>query len=263
VVKIGGGDTLDHDAIARDIARHSAPLVVVHGGSKELDRVSRALGHPPRYVTSASGIRSRYTDDATLEAFTMVYAGSANKRLVERLQAQGVNAVGLCGLDGRLLEGPSKGTLRIRDEEGRETVLRGDRTGRVERVNTAFLSLLLQGGYVPLVCPPALGYDGRSMNVDGDRAAAAIAGALGASDLVILSDVPGLLREPDDESSMVQTVARDDLESAMAVAAGRMRIKVLAAGEALRAGVRRVVFADGRRERPLSAALAGSGTVFA
>src|SRR5512142_223834 len=107
VVKIGGAEGIDYDAIADDVAalvKQGQRLVVVHGGSALTNQVAAALGHPPQFVTSASGC----TDRRTLEIFEMVYCGQMNKGLVERLQRRGVNAVGLSGMDGRLWQGPRK-----------------------------------------------------------------------------------------------------------------------------------------------------------
>ncbi len=265
VVKIGGSAGIDVDAFCDDLAgllEEGARFVVVHGGSEETNRVSEMLGHPPRFVTSPSGHQSRFTDRATLEIFEMVYCGKVNKGLVERLQARGVDAVGLSGLDGRLLEGRRKGSVRS-VEAGRVRVLRGDHTGVVERVNSQLLALLLEGGHVPVISPPAISYEGVAMNVDGDRAAAAIASALGADHLLLLSNVPGLLRDFPDEASLVGSLTHDELDGAMALAHGRMKKKLLGAGEALAGGVSRVVIGDARVPRPISRALAGAGTVIA
>jgi acetylglutamate/LysW-gamma-L-alpha-aminoadipate kinase len=265
VVKVGGGEGIDLDAVCQDVAtlvKEGRELVLVHGGSAETNKIAEQLGRPPRFVTSVSGYASRFTDRETLEIFEMVYCGKINKSIVERLQGLGVNAVGLSGLDGRLLEGRRKESVRIR-EGGKRRVLHGDYTGTVERVNAALLRLLLDHGYLPVVTPPAISYRSEGINVDGDRAAAAIAQAVGATDLVILSNVPGLLRNFPDEATLIPDMGRAQVEEAMAFAEGRMRKKVLGAAEALRAGVGRVIFADGRIEAPVRAALAGRGTVIA
>ena len=130
----------------------------------------------------------------------MAYAGKVNKLIVERLQSLGVNAVGLSGLDGRLLEGKRKAAIRI-IEDGKQKVLRDDWTGTIERVNAGLLTILLDAGYLPVVAPLASSNDGEALNVDGDRAAAALAVGLGADTLLLLSNVPGLLRAFPDESS--------------------------------------------------------------
>ncbi|NOZ05712.1 MAG: [LysW]-aminoadipate kinase, partial [Chloroflexi bacterium] len=264
VVKVGGGEGIDLDAVCADLAElaHAGRRwVLVHGGSHETNVVATQLDHPPQFITSVSGFTSRRTDRRTLEIFEMVYCGKVNKGIVEQLQRRGVNALGLSGVDGRLLEGPRKKALRIVDPQtGRRRIIRDDLTGKVERVNAELLRLLLDAGYWPVISPPAISYEGEAVNVDGDRAAAAIAAALGAETLLILSNVPGLLRNFPDESSLIRHVPAGKLDEAMAYAEGRMRIKLLGAGEALKAGVQRVVLGDSRREKPVQAALDGEGT---
>ncbi len=264
VVKVGGSEGIDLDAVCADVAELAAAgeeLVLVHGGSDLTNRVATTLGHPPRFVTSPSGYTSRVTDRITLEIFEMVYCGQVNKGIVERLQAHGVNAIGLSGLDGGLWRGPRKKAIRS-VENGRQRIIRDSLTGKVEQVNVELLRSLLAGGYLPVLTPPALSFENEAINVDGDRAAGATAVALGASDLVILSNVPGLLRDVADEASLVTAVDANQLDDMMQTyAQGRMRIKLLGAQEALNGGVQRVVLSDARRERPITQALAGMGTV--
>jgi acetylglutamate/LysW-gamma-L-alpha-aminoadipate kinase len=263
VLKVGGGGSLSHDAIATDVAarwQSGRRLVMVHGGASFLNEISTKLGAPPEFLTSESGHTSRRTDRRTLEIFEMVYCGSMNKGWVERFQRLGVNAVGLSGLDGRIWEGPRKDAIRV-VKNGRRLVVRDDYTGKVERVNTALLEALLGGGFFPVLTPPAISTNGEAINVDGDRAAALTAAALGAPTLVILSDVPGLLEKFPDESSLIRQIRAKDIAGFMAVAEGRMKKKVLGAEEALSMGVARVIFADGRVDQPLARALDGPGTV--
>ena len=263
VVKVGGGAGNDYDALCADVAdlrRAGERLVLVHGGSHETNLLAEQLGHPPRFVTSPSGFTSRYTDRRTLEIFLMATAGKVNKGIVERLQKLGVDAVGLCGLDGRVLEGQRKAVIRI-VEDGKQKILRDDWTGTVERVNGGLLRLLLEAGYLPVVAPLASSYAGEAVNVDGDRAAAAVAAALGAETLLLLSNVPGLLRAFPDEASLIPRIARAEVEEYLPVAQGRMKKKVLGAAEALAGGVGRVILGDARSAQPISKALAGAGTV--
>ncbi len=263
VVKIGGSEGIDLDAVVRDLAaRHEEgrETVVVHGGSALATELGEKLGHPPVFVTSLSGYTSRRTDRKTLEIFEMACAGRINKDLVERLQRLGVPAVGLSGLDGRIWEGTRKSAIKVL-HKGRRMVIRDDYTGKVEKVNVSLLSTLLRAGYLPVLCPPAASYEGEAVNVDGDRAAAATAAALGAEALVILSNVPGLLERFPDESTLIRRIPADRIESFMDFAKDRMKKKVMGAAEALQKGVGRVIFADGRVETPLERALAGEGTV--
>jgi acetylglutamate/LysW-gamma-L-alpha-aminoadipate kinase len=264
VVKAGGNGDLDIEAVCSDVAelrRAGERVVLVHGGSEETTRIAEKLGHPPRFVTSPSGHSSRHTDRQTLEIYTMVVAGRINKWLVERLQQLGVNAIGLCGLDGRLLEGKRKSALRIK-ENGKLKVLRGEYSGIIEKVNGDLLRTLLDAGYVPVVAPVAISYEGEGLNVDGDRAAAAIGRALQAEQMVILSNVPGLLRDVCDESTLIPLIPAEKANEFLdRYAKGRMKRKILGALESLQDGVNRVVIADGRVEQPVRRALAGEGTV--
>jgi acetylglutamate/LysW-gamma-L-alpha-aminoadipate kinase len=265
VVKVGGGKGIPLDTVCQDISElveAGQRLLLVHGGSHETNVLSAALGKPPRFVTSISGVESRYTDRDTLEIFSMAYVGKMNKLFVERLQQLGVNAVGLCGADGRSMEGERKAAIKV-IEHGKRRVLRNDFTGRVERINTGLLSLLLEHGYTPVLCPPAISYEGELINVDGDRAAAVLAAAFKAEVLVILSNVPGLLRDVDDADSLIAHIDKHALESYMDVAAGRMKKKVMGAGEALQQGVGKVILGDARLDYPIRHALQGHGTVIA
>lgn len=263
VVKAGGNGGLDTEAVCADIVelvRAGERIILAHGGSHEVNTVSEQLGHPPRFVTSVSGHVSRYTDRESLEIFVMVAAGRVNKMLVERLQQLGVNAIGLSGLDGRLLEAERKPTLRV-VENGKRKVLRGDHSGRIQRVNAPLLKTLVDAGYVPVVAPVAMARDGQALNVDGDRVASAISASMKADTLVILSNIPGLLRHFPDEDTLIRRIPLEHAQTHLdRYAQGRMKKKMLGAIEAATEGVARVVIADGRVEKPVQRALAGWGT---
>ncbi len=265
VVKVGGSEGIDYDAVCRDIAQLVADgkrLVLVHGGSSQTNEVAEALGHPPQFITSPSGYTSRLTDKKTLEIFEMVYCGKMNKMIVEKLQALGVNAVGLSGIDGGLWRGKRKKAIRAMDENGRKFVVRGNYTGKVEEVNVDLLNLMLDAGYRPVLTPPAISVEGEAINVDGDRASAETAKALNATDLIILSNIPGVLTDFPDESSLLKSVTLDEIDHVSKVyGAGRMRIKLLGSKEAIEGGVNRVVLGDARVENPVTYAVDGNGTV--
>ncbi len=263
VVKIGGGTGTQIEPAVADLTAmlHAGrKAVLVHGASGETNVLAEKLGKPPRFVTSVSGIESRYTDRETLEVFEMAYCGKANKAVVEAFQRRGINAVGLSGLDGRIFEGKRKDTLTI-FEGGKRKVLRGDYTGKVERVNASLVTLLLDHGYLPVLCPPAASYEGEAVNVDGDTASAMLAAALKAEAFLMLSNVPGLLRDLADAGTLVPRIPAKAIEEFMPLAHGRMKRKLMAARIALGAGVGRVVLASANVEHPVTAALAGQGTV--
>lgn len=261
VIKIGGAAGLDHDALCQDIAllwAQGQRMVIVHGGGAETDALAQRLDHPPRIITTPGGHISRRTDRQTLEIFAMATA-RINRTLVERLQALDVNALGLSGIDGRLMAARRKDAIRSM-ENGRVRMVRDDWTGTITTINAVLLNLLAEQSYLPVVAPLAISERGEMLNVDGDRAAAMIAGALHADTLLLLSNVPGLLQHFPDESSLVPHVRRDELETAASWAQGRMRKKIMGAAEALRDGVGSVTLGDGRRATPIQSALDGTGT---
>jgi acetylglutamate/LysW-gamma-L-alpha-aminoadipate kinase len=262
VVKLGGTEGVDFSAICQDVAALTAagqPLVLVHGGSAEANALGEATGHPAQFIISPSGHSSRYTDPQTLEVFIMAVNGKVNTLLVSQLQGMGVNALGLCGLDGRLMTAKRKEAIQG-VQNGKRRIIRDDQSGKIEQVDAGLLRLLLQAGYVPVVAPLALGEKGEALNTDADRAAAMVAAALQAETLLLLTAVPGLLRSFPDENTLIPRLKAAQLEEAMGAAQGRMKKKVLGAQEALQGGVKQVVIADGRGSQPISRALAGSGT---
>lgn len=265
VVKVGGGAGVDVDAVCADVAalvRAGTPIVLMHGTSAAVDTISARMGVEGRTLQSPTGHVSRYTDPETLDIYTMAANGLVNTTLVAKLQALGVNAVGLSGVDGKLLLAHRKDAVRAIDPKtGRQRIVRDDYTGKIEAVNGDLLRLLIGAGYTPVVAPLAIGLECERLNVDGDRAAAQVAAALGAGTLVILTNVPGLLANFPDESSLVRHIGRNGLDRAIDMAGGRMKRKVLAAQEAIEGGARRVVLADSRRAGPIGAALNGEGTV--
>lgn len=263
VIKLGGAAGVQSAPVLADVAALAAegwPLVLVHGTSAAANRLAARMGVPVRQISSPSGHVSRYTDPEMLEIFVMAAAGGVNKSLVAELQHLGCNALGLSGVDGRLLLARRKDAVRA-VEGGRQRIIRDDFTGQIEAADGALLAMLLAAGYTPVVAPLALGLEGERLNVDGDRAAAMIAGALAADALVILSNVPGLLADYPDESSLIPHIPASHLGAAESLAHGRMKKKLLAAREALDRNVRAVILADSRRSAPLRAALSGCGTV--
>ncbi len=243
VVKVGGSAGATTANIVREIAQCVAQgrhIVVVHGGSDLTNVLSERLGHPVRMITSPSGMVSRYTDSETLSIYAMAVAGQINTELVACLQQQGINALGLAGVDGRLLLARRKSIVRSQTPGGRLQILRDDYTGQVEQVNDTLLRQLLDAGYTPVIAPLAISQGGERLNVDGDRAAAAVAIALGAEVLVIMTNVPGLLTDPGDSSTLIHTIPAERITDYTEYAQGRMRKKLLGAQEALQGGVPRV-----------------------
>ena len=266
VIKIGGARAVDPEGALSDVASlvdDGERVVLTHGGSTAVDETLEELGQEPTYVETPGGVVGRFTDEETMDVFKMVMPGKLNTDLVESLQNEGVNAVGLSGTDGKLLEGKRKSAVRVK-EDGKKKIKRGDHSGTIESVNADLLETMLSGGYTPVVSVPMLGKekDGgyTAVNADADRAAAAIAGALEA-DLVVLTDVSGIYEDPDDESTRIDSAATpEEFDAVTEAAEGFMTKKVMAAEEALEGGAASVTVATANADEPITNALEGDGT---
>lgn len=255
VLKLGGGAGVTHDAALADLAARIARgerWILVHGASDAANRLAETEGYPARTLITPGGHSSRYTDARTLAIFCAA-AAAVNETLTRTLTALGAAAV---GLPEGILQAERKTAIRAL-VNGRQVIVRDDYSGSISGVDAARLSALLAEGFTPVIAPIAAGGELGSLNVDGDRAAAAIAAALGAETLIILSNVPGLLRDIADPGSLIASFSRAELPRYEGFAAGRMKKKLLAAQEA---GSARVILADSRIDQPLTAALAGGGT---
>ena len=264
VIKVGGARAVDPAGALADVASLVADgerVVVVHGGSTKVDETLERLGVEPEYVETPSGVVGRFTDETTMEVFEMAF-GHLNTQLVAGLQSEGVDAVGLTGVDGKLLYGPRKSAVRV-VEDGTKKIRRGDHSGTIKQVNGDLLDSLLADGYTPVAAPPMAGKDDDEIipvNTDADRSAAAIAGELDAQ-LVLLTDVEGVYADPDDPSTLIESVeTAADWDALEAAAEGFMGRKIMAAEEALDGGASEVVVADANAESPILSALDGGGT---
>ena len=260
VVKLGGGAGLDLEAACDDLAAIARvrPLVVVHGVSAIMNKLCAARGIEVQTLTSPSGHSSRYTPPEIRDIYVRA-SETANIRLASALRKREVDAVGFVG-DDVALNAKRKAAIRAL-VNGRTRIVRDDHSGSITGVDSALLFEALQNEQVPVLPPMAKSEDGL-LNVDGDRAAAAVASALRAETLVVLSNVAGLYRNFPDESSIVSEATLAQIDSALEWAQGRMKRKVIAAQEALTNDVNRVIIADGRVANPVSRALAGAGTRF-
>ncbi|WP_328767478.1 [LysW]-aminoadipate kinase [Streptomyces sp. NBC_00286] len=261
VIKCGGSGALDVDRLCEDVAAltdEGRSVVLVHGGSAEMSRLAEQLGVRLRHLTAPDGVVTRYTDAATLDVLTLALAGRVKPALVTALDRHHVPAVGLTGLDAGLLRARRKKAVRA-VVDGRVTVVRDDRSGRIREVNAGLLLGLLAAGVVPVVSPPALAEDGAPVNTNADRAAAAVAVALRAHSLVFLTGAPGVLTDPADPASVLDTYRLPQPgEPAPGWVRGGMTVKLVAAREALLGGVPQVWITDGGAAHPLKA-VSGDG----
>ncbi len=258
LIKIGGGENIDLEAVIADLAGLAPPWLIVHGANVLRDRISERLGLEKTVLTSVSGYSSVFSDDDAIDAILMSYAGLRNKRIVELCQRRGIDALGLTGLDGRLVQGERNKGIRVR--ENGKTLIRRDLSGKPREINTALLGLLLGNGYTPVLTIPIADENGCAINSENDDIVALLAERLDIDTVLQLIEAPGLLDDPGDDGSLIERLDRAGLEAREARAEGRIKRKLLSLKRLCRDGKTRVIIADGRVENPLSRALDGAGT---
>lgn len=257
-----GGSIIDgiNPSIVDDVkALHAAgtKVIFVHGGGDQVTNIAEKMGKKQEFITSPEGIKSRYTDKETAEIFTMVMSGLLAKQIVQTLEKNGIQSVSLTGIDGMLLQAQRKKKLIVVDERGRKVAIEGGFTGKISRINSSLLQLLLSNDLVPVISPVAAGEEFELLNVDGDRACSHVAGALNAEAAIFLTDTEGLILDDVVVSKMSTEQARKALPR---IGAG-MDKKVIAAVEAVEMGAKESVIASGLKENPLRNAISGTGTV--
>ena len=254
-IKIGGS-VVDgfHPSTISDLKKvlQQEKIILVHGGGKEVTKISEALGKEQKFIVSPGGIKSRYTDKETVEIFAMVMSGKINKLIVSMLQKNGINAVGLSGIDGQLIQAERKKKLIIINEKGRKMAIDGGYTGKIKDVNADLIKSILDQGYLPVISPIAISEEFEMLNVDGDRAAAYVAGKMKSDKILFLTDVDGLLMN----DKLVRNLSLAEAKEIMPKVGFGMEKKILAATESLEMGVKQALIANGQRENPISAAIA-------
>lgn len=258
VVKYGGNAMVSQElrrAVISDIILMSLVgirVVVVHGGGPEISDMLKRIGKEGVFVNGL-----RYTDPETMEIVQQVLCGKVNKDLVSLIDEYGGKAMGLCGMDGRMIEAVKK------NDDGYDYGLVGSITG----IHTTPITDVLEAGYIPVISTVAAGADGeKCYNINADTAAAQIAAALGAEKLIILTDVLGLLRDVNDPETLISKCRVSEVPVLVkeGVIKGGMIPKIQCCVEAVRRGVRRAHILDGRIEHSVLIELltdAGVGTM--
>ena len=254
VVKYGGNAMINEelkDAVMSDIVLMQLVginVVLVHGGGPEISAMLKKIGKESKFVGGM-----RYTDQETMDIVQQVLAGKVNKDLVQLLEAQGGKAVGLCGMDGSMLKAD-----KLEDDLGF--------VGEIREVNSEIIENAAKNGYIPVVSTVASGYHGEAYNINADVAAARIAAELGAMKLILMTDVRGLLRDKEDESTIIPVVNVSDVSRLKkeGIISGGMIPKIDCCVDAVRRGVGRAHIIDGRIPHSILVELftdEGSGTL--
>ena len=236
VIKYGGNAMVNEElkhAVMRDIVLLSlvgVKVVLLHGGGPEITEMLGRVGKESRFV---GGLR--VTDRETADIVQMVLSGKINKGLVNLLQSIGGRAVGLCGMDGGMIQ-----ARPLREELGY--------VGEIVRVDVRPILDVLERGYIPVVSTVGCDMEGNTYNINADTAAARIAGELGAACLVTMTDVPGILRDREDPDTLIRHIDLGDVPRLIetGVIAGGMIPKAQCCTEAIRRGVQKVFIIDGR-----------------
>ena len=261
LIKIGGGESINLPGIARDIKGLEDRIVIVHGANALRDSLAERLGVEKRILTSVSGVSSVYSDAEMIDVMLMAYSGLRNKRVVELLHQNGINAIGLTGLDGAMVRGLRNKGIRVR--EGRKTLVKRDLSGKPVALNRRLLGLLLDNDFVPVITVPIIDERNVAINSENDDIVSMLAHALRPQWVVQLIEAPGLLKNPNDPESVVPQVAPDEIRRWEHQSSSRMMRKMKSICKVVRPGVTKVLIADGRTPTPLSDAMAGKGTVIA
>lgn len=258
IIKVGGGANINLEGVVSDLAQLNEPTVVVHGANALRDELAERLGTPKQVVTSISGYDSVLSDEAAIDVILMSYAGVRNKRLVELCQRNGVNAVGLTGIDGGVVKGTRNKGIRIR--EGTKNLIKRDFSGKPKSVNVDLLKLLLDNGYTPVLTIPILDERGYAVNSENDDIVNALQAGLGADEIVQLIEAPGFLNDASDPTSVVKTMTGAEVAIRESQLEGRIKRKMLALKTLTQVAGPKVFISDGRVEHPVIDAIAGKGT---
>ncbi len=257
VIKYGGNAMVNDDlklAVMNDLVTLTllgVRVVLVHGGGPEISGMLKKIGKESRFVGGM-----RYTDAETMDRVQQVLAGKVNKDLVQLLENTGGKAVGLCGLDGSMLKADK---LPAAEDLGF--------VGEIREVNTKIVEDAIASGYTPVISTVAAGYHGEVYNINADVAAARIAAELGARKLILMTDIVGLLRDKDDENTLIPVVNVSDVPKLKrdGIISGGMIPKIDCCVEAVRRGVERAHIIDGRTPHSILVELftdEGIGTMF-
>ena len=236
VIKYGGNAMINEDlkqAVMGDLVLLTTigvRVVLVHGGGPEITDMLNRVGKKSEFVNGL-----RVTDEESMEIVQMVLAGKVNKNLVKLLEAKGGKAIGLCGIDGRMMEAkPVDPALGL--------------VGEVTKVDTSVINDVLDKGYIPVISSVGCDEQGNSYNINADTAAAQIAGALHAESLISMTDVAGILRDKNDPDSLIKVINVSEAPMFMrdGTISGGMIPKIECCIEAIRRGVKKVFVLDGR-----------------
>lgn len=259
IIKIGGGKDINAEGIIKDLSKLDEKFIIIHGANYVRDELISKLGNSKKIITSVSGYDSVFSDETAIDTMMMAYAGLRNKRIVEMCQQNGINAVGLSGLDGKVIRGKRNQGIRIR-EDGKVKIVR-DFSGKPKEINVELLKLLMNNGYTPVLCVPIIDENNFAVNSENDDIVNVLQSALRADKIIQLIEAPGFLDDKNDPDSLIKKITKSELLEKEEKSEGRMKRKMHALTKLFEEGAAEVYISDGRSEHPLEDALAGKGTL--
>lgn len=255
MIKYGGHAMIDDDAMA-STARDTVLLkyvgmepLVVHGGGPEISRSMDKLGKEPQFIKGL-----RVTDEETMDIIKMVLVGKISTNIVSQICYHDGKGIGVSGKDSQLIYAHKKPAHKVTDEEtGNEEIVDLGLVGEIDCINTELLDMFIRNGYIPVISPVGIAENGESLNLNADTAAGEIASSMDAEKLIILTDVPGVLRDPNDPDSLIQKITIDEVPGLIeeGIITGGMIPKIETCVEAIKNGVKSCHIIDGRKKHSL------------
>jgi len=254
MIKYGGHAMIDETAMS-STARDTVLLkyvgmqpVVVHGGGPEISRSMDKMGKEPKFV---GGLR--ITDSETMEIVKMVLVGKINTEIVSNLCLHGGKGVGISGKDNFLIESSKRDPARIKHDDGEVLEVDLGYVGKIDRVNPQIINDLTDNNYIPVISPIGISKEGNTLNLNADTVAGSIASEIDAEKLIVLTDVPGILTDPDDPESIIRRIRVDELRELVdsGVIKGGMIPKVETCINAVENGVKTAHILDGRLDHSI------------
>jgi [amino group carrier protein]-L-2-aminoadipate 6-kinase len=259
IIKIGGGSTINVKGIISDLSQINEKFIIVHGANHLRDELAKKMNMPKKTLTSVKGFSSTYSDKDEIDMKMIAYAGLKNKRIVELCQQNGINAIGLSGLDGALIKGKRNRGIKVK--EGSKIKIIRDFSGKPFEINTKLLNLLMENNYVPVLCIPIIDKDNFAINSENDDIVRVLKNSMNADTVIQLIEAPGYLENKNDPTTLVKSITQIELESKVNQVEGRMKRKMLSLKKLFEQGPCKVIISDGRVEHPIKNALNEIGTV--
>ena len=254
LIKYGGHAMIDEDAMSSTV-RDTVLLkyvgmepLIVHGGGPEISRSMDKLGKEPKFIKGL-----RVTDEETMEIIEMVLVGKISTDIVSQISYHDGKGISLSGKDSRLIFAHKKPVSKVTSESVGEEEIDLGLVGEIDCINTDLLEMFLKNNYIPVISPVGIADDGSSLNLNADTAAGEIASSVDAEKLIILTDVPGVLRDPNDPDSLIQRIKIDEVPDLIeeGVISGGMIPKIETCVKAIEDGVKSCHIIDGRKKHSL------------